>query len=229
MGGEQLVYLPGVEVEFRPDISIVQADVGVLFNSANGGLLHAGGTAAEISRASGELAREELAEFSWIVSQMPGDLGVVYREFDRAGTLLLPTKLQLESARLLLDNDGMPLSQGQAVLTTSGKIAEEGGAKWVVHAVGMTYDFASRWRDETGRPPLIVATPELVTAAIRQSLLVAQESGLGSSIAIPKMCVGRGGIPTWKESFQAIQAGIRAGIEDGVVLKRVVIIGEEPQ
>lgn len=217
--------LQGVELEFRPDIAIVDADVGVLINSANGGLIHGGGTAAEISIASGELTAKEVENFSRVVEQMPGSLGGVYQEFFLTG-LLRQTKVQLECALAIMAGDGEPLPQGQALLTGSGYLATRGLAAAVVHAVGMTFDFSSSARDETGRPPVIPATEEFITAAIRHGLELVHEGGYGDTIAVPKMCVGRGGMATWEQSLRAVLAGIRAGVEEGVPLKRVVIIGE---
>lgn len=213
----------GVKIEFQPNL-LPYPDVDVLVNSANGGLIHGGGMAAEISRASGECFPEY---FDWLVKKMPGELGEMYRELRETTELLKPTYLQMGSL-LLISKFGGPLKQGQAVVAGSGEIGKypHWGPERVVHAVGMTYDFASPDRDEAGMPPVIPATEDIVTTAIEMTL--ATMKGIGwQSLAVPQMCVGRGGLATWEQSLQAILKGIQLGIEDGAVLEKLVIIGED--
>lgn len=226
---EKLFTLPNVDVEFRVG-PITEADVDVIVNSANGTMIHGSGTAADINNASGKLTTEEMKEYALIVEKMPGTAGRVYREvwaLTQAGKYRQPLRLQFECAKVFLTNNGVPLDRGQIALTSSGELATKGGAKWVVHAVCMTYDFESKEEGENGRPPIIPADSAIIELAISKSLDLIKEKNLGISVAIPIMSVRKGGVAP-EESLQGIRKGLEKHLEKGSGLEKIVIVGDNP-
>ena len=226
---EELFSFPNLNVEFKTG-PITSADVDVIVNSANGTMVHGSGTAADISKASGELMTEELKEYASIVEQMPGIAGAVYREvwkFAQKGKYHQPTKLQLECAKFFSTNMGVPLGEGEIVLTSSGDLVAR-GVKWIIHAIGMTYDYKAKERDEKGRPPIIPAKPEKIKEAVLRSLNLIRDKKLGTSVAIPIMSVRKGGV-TPEESLQAIKEGIEEHLAEQSCLEKVIIIGDNPE
>ena len=227
---EKLFAFPNLDIEFKTG-PISEVDVDVIVNSTNGTMIHGSGTAEDISDASGRLTGEELEKYVSVVEQMPGVTGKVYREvwgLTQEGKHHQPTKLQLESAEFFLANNGVPISQGQVALTSSGNLSTRGGAKWIVHAVGMTYDYEVKKRDEKGRPPVIPARPIDISEAVLNSLNLIKEKNLGTSVAIPIMAVRKGGIAP-EQSLQAIKSGLEEHLKESGNLQKVVIVGDNPK
>lgn len=227
---EKLFDFPNFNIELESG-PITKVDVDVIINSANGTMIHGSGTAADISNASGKLTEKEMKEYSLVVKRIPGIAGKVYQEIwklSQEGKYHQPTRLQLECAKFFLTNNGDPLAEGQIALTTSGDLEAKKGAKWIIHAVGMTYDYKAGIQPETGRPPIIPAKPAKIKKAILKSLNFLRDKNLGNSVAIPIMCTRKGGV-TPRESLQAIKEGIMEHLKEGTNLRRIVIVGDNPK
>lgn len=98
-----------------------------------------------------------------------------------------------------------PIEIGEAIATTAGKLR----AKYVIHAPTMAR-------------PAMNTNSTSVEKATTAALGAARELGL-SSIAVPGMGTGVGGVPA-EEAAQAMIGAIRRHLSEGTTLKHIILV-----
>ena len=101
-----------------------------------------------------------------------------------------------------------PIRVGEAIATTAGKL----DARYVIHAPTMAL-------------PAMSTDLENVQKATSAALRVAKALGI-SSIAIPGMGTGVGGVPV-KEAAQTMVGGIRQHLSEGTSLKHIFLVSTD--
>jgi len=192
-----LEYMKNISIEVKPG-NIAHQNVDLLVNSSNTYLLLGSGTAEQIREAGGYL-RSDDNEYRSLVNQADTNLRTVldYIHSKRP----IPSKVQKECLEYIIkNNNSKELDLGDAVLTSSGDLKDKGGAGYIAHAVGMTYD----WKAQPN-PPIIPATFKSVRDSLAKSFELATELEC-KGLAMPVMCTRKGGLTIEESSDATLQA-----------------------
>jgi len=178
--------------------NITNQNVNLLVNSSNSFLTLGSGVSQQIREVGGYLSQKdgEFKDYWNLVNEADSVLRKVldYVHSKRP----VPSKVQKECLEYIIrKNNSKELKLGDAALTSSGDLAKvKYKAKYIAHAVGMTYD----WKIQPN-PSIIPATFESVRDSLAKSFDIANDLKC-ESLAIPVMCTRKGGL-TKEESSEA--------------------------
>lgn len=202
--------------------NIAEQPVNLIVNSANGFLLMGSGTAEQIREAGGHLKTCRQFEAYWsLIGKATGELKPVldYINSDKNSKRPVPSMIQKECLQyVIIDNKSKEFKSGDAILTSSGNLwMVPGMPKYVVHAIGMTYD----WKVQPN-PPIIKATKDTVERALTKSFEIANALEC-VSVAVPVMCTRKGGL-SMEESTEATLKSLQVFDRSDSRVKEVIIV-----
>jgi O-acetyl-ADP-ribose deacetylase (regulator of RNase III) len=199
--------------------NITNQSVDLMVNSSNTYLLLGSGTAEQIREAGGYISSND-KEYWDLVNEAEPTLRKVldYIHSKRP----VPSIIQKECLEYVIrKNNSKELRIGDSVLTTSGNLAKvPNKARYVAHAVGMTYD----WKVQPN-PPIIPATFESVRDSLIKSFDIADKLNC-QSLAMPVMCTRKGGL-TKEESSEATLQALKRLSKDTEINKVIVVLYSE--
>lgn len=196
--------------------NITNQNVDLIVNSSNTFLTLGSGISQQIREAGGYLSSED-KEFKDYWNLVNKADPIFRKVLDYVHSIRpTPSKVQKECWEYIIrENNSKELKLGDAVLTSSGDLVKvQGKAKYVAHAVGMTYD----WKIQPN-PPIIPATFESVRDSLTKSFDIASKLKC-KSIAVPVMCTRKGGLTKEESSEATLDALERLR---GTKIKKVVI------
>jgi len=193
--------------------NITNKNVDLLVNSSNTYLTLGSGTAEQIREAGGYLPIDDKEYWNLVNESNPYLRKVLDYIHSKRST---PSIVQKECLEYIIKkNDSKELRLGDAILTTSGNLSSTPEkAKYVAHAIGMTYD----WKVQPN-PPSIPATFESVRDSLIKSFELATKLNC-KSLAVPIMCTRKGGL-TKEQSSEATLKAIEK--LNGTSINRIVI------
>ena len=196
---------------------ITDQNVDLIVNSSNSYLLLGSGTSEQVRETGGYLSPDDNDYWDLVNRTEPTLKKVLdYIHSKRP----IPSKVQKECLNAIIEkNYSKELKLGNSVLTSSGDLAKvKDKAKYVAHAVGMTYD----WKVQPN-PPIIPATFKSVKNSLKKSFEIADNLNC-ESIAIPVMCTRKGGLTREESSEATSQALENLRYKDSTVRKAVLVL-----
>jgi O-acetyl-ADP-ribose deacetylase (regulator of RNase III) len=198
---------------------ITEQYVDLLVNSSNTFLTLGSGTAKQIREAGGYLSPDD-KEYWNLVEKADSTFRKVldYVHSQRS----VPSIVQKECLEYIIKkNNTKELSLGDSILTSTGNLSKvPNKAKYVAHAIGMTYD----WKVQPN-PPIIPATFESVRDSLTKSFDIANELKC-KSLALPPMCTRKGGL-TKEESSRATLEALERLSDDTTISKVIIVLYSE--
>lgn len=214
--------MPNFSIKIKAG-KLTSQNVDVLLNSANGYLLLGSGTAEQIREVGGYYSPTDkgFKEYWDLVDEADPTLRRVldYIHSKRPK----PSIVQKECLNYIIKkNNSEELRLGDAVLTTSGNLSKvPNRAKYVVHAVAMTYD----WKIQPN-PPIIPATFMSVRDSLIKSFDIASEIKC-ESLALPVMCTRKGGLTKEESSWATLQALEKLNSKDASIKSVSIVLYSE--